>query len=136
MKSALTSVLSLLASVVTGAQFPSLRIPLPPTGGVTFSTEAATHNISGTASFTQLLDHDDPSKGTFQQQYWWDASRWSGLGAPVVLLTPGEAAAAPYTGYLTNQTISGLFAQEINGAAIIIERKSLHIPTIIILTTA
>lgn len=27
----------------------------------------------GGGYFDQLLDHDDPSKGTFKQRYWWNA---------------------------------------------------------------
>ena len=41
----------------------------------------------------------------------------------MVLFTPGEEAAAGYTGYLTNVTITGLYAQEIKGAVILLERK-------------
>ena len=46
----------------------------------------------------------------------------------MVLFTPGEEAAAGYTGYLGNETITGLYAQEIKGAVILIERKSLLAP--------
>ena len=62
---------------------------------------------AGSAFFSQFLDHDDRSKGTFQQKFWWDAEWWAGPGSPVVLFTPGEVAAAPYWGYLTNKTITG-----------------------------
>lgn len=44
------------------------------------------------------------------------------LMSQVVLFTPGEQAAAPFTGYLTNRTVTGLFAQSIGGAVIVIER--------------
>ncbi len=40
-----------------------------------------------------------------------------------MLFTPGEAAAAPYGSYLTNATVVGLYAQEIKGAVVMIERK-------------
>lgn len=40
----------------------------------------------------------------------------------VVLFTPGEEAADGYLGYLYNETISGLFGQEINGAVLLLER--------------
>jgi hypothetical protein len=40
----------------------------------------------------------------------------------VVLFTPGEEAADGYVGYLTNLTITGLYAQEINGAVVMLER--------------
>lgn len=42
----------------------------------------------------------------------------------VVLFTPGEIAADQYTAYLTNKTLTGLYAQEINGAVVMLERTS------------
>lgn len=41
----------------------------------------------------------------------------------VVFFTPGEIAAAGYGGYLTNATITGLYAQEIKGAVVMVERE-------------
>jgi len=43
--------------------------------------------------------------------------------SPIVFFTPGEVAAAGYTGYITNRTITGLFAQEIKGAAVMLEHR-------------
>ena len=40
----------------------------------------------------------------------------------VILFTPGETEAAPYTGWLTNRTLLGLYAQEFGGAMIMLER--------------
>lgn len=45
----------------------------------TFSSNAK----NGTSFFQQLLDHQDPSKGTFQMKYWWNAEYWEGPGSPV-----------------------------------------------------
>lgn len=42
----------------------------------------------------------------------------------MVLFTPGEEAADGYEGYLKNQTITGLYGQEIQGAVVLIERKA------------
>jgi hypothetical protein len=47
---------------------------------------AAVSNITGNAFFTQWLDHDDHSKGTFQQKFWWNAQYWAGPGSPVRIL--------------------------------------------------
>ncbi|KAG9242909.1 serine carboxypeptidase S28-domain-containing protein [Calycina marina] len=101
-----------------GDEFPVVRNPL-------FTSATANYgaNLTGTAFFDQLLDHNDPNKGKFKQQYWWNATTWAGKGSPVVFFTPGEVAAAAYTGYLTNRTIVGIFAQEINGAAVILEHR-------------
>lgn len=78
---------------------------------------------TGQATFQQLIDHDHPELGTFPQQFWWSDEFYAGPGSPVVFFTPGEAAAAPYTGYLTNRTITGLFAQAIGGAVVIMEHR-------------
>ena len=46
------------------------------------------------------------------------------------MMTPGEVAAEGYVGYLTNKTLTGLYAQEIKGAVILVERTpflSLHV---------
>ncbi|KAJ6107262.1 Peptidase S28 [Penicillium sp. IBT 18751x] len=93
------------------------RRPLPP------PAVAAATATYGQSTFEQLIDHKNPSLGTFSQQYWWNSEWWKGEGAPVVLFTPGEEAAAGYTGYLTNKTLTGAFAQEIKGAVILIEHR-------------
>jgi hypothetical protein len=41
----------------------------------------------------------------------------------IVMFTPGEVAAAGYSGYLTNRTITGAYAQAIGGAVIMLERE-------------
>lgn len=41
----------------------------------------------------------------------------------MVLFNPGEIAAAPYVGYLTNRTLSGVYAQELGAAAILVEHR-------------
>ena len=126
MKSSVFSAVSLFVGAVLAAspRPPGMLPPIPPTEESfgTVKTLAAVANVTGTAFFDQLLDHNNPSKGTFKQQYWWDATKWAGPGSPVVFFTPGEVAAAGYTGYLRNVTITGLFAQEIKGAAVLLER--------------
>jgi hypothetical protein len=77
----------------------------------------------GTGTFQQILDHSDPSKGTFSQAFWWSTEYWQGPGSPVVFFTPGEVAAAGYTGYLTNRTLTGILAQELGAAAVILEHR-------------
>ncbi|PBK97921.1 hypothetical protein ARMGADRAFT_1076366 [Armillaria gallica] len=72
--------------------------------------------------FNQLIDHTNPSLGTFQQRYWHTYEFYE-PGGPIILMTPGEANAAPYTGYLTNRTINGLITQQENGAVIILEHR-------------
>lgn len=73
--------------------------------------------------FDQLIDHSDPSKGTFKQRYWYNDEFYAGEGSPVVLNAPGENASDGYTGYVTNRTIPGAFGQAIGGAVILIEHR-------------
>jgi hypothetical protein len=47
------------------------------------------------------------------------------LPEQIVFFTPGEIAAAGYGAYLTNVTLTGLLAQELNGAVVMIEREKL-----------
>ncbi|OQD74333.1 hypothetical protein PENDEC_c011G02776 [Penicillium decumbens] len=101
----------------TAAQAAIGRRPLPPPAA---AESTATH---GQSTFEQLIDHNNPSLGTFFQQYWWNSEWWDGEGSPVVLFTPGEEAAAKYTGYLTNKTLTGLYGQEIKGAVIVLEQN-------------
>ncbi|KAG7443164.1 uncharacterized protein BT62DRAFT_935498 [Guyanagaster necrorhizus] len=72
--------------------------------------------------FDQLIDHNNPSLGTFQQRYWHTYEFYE-PGGPIILMTPGEVNAEPYTGYLTNGTINGLIAQQENGAVIVLEHR-------------
>ena len=87
------------------------------------TTTVAVPPTTGNATFEQLIDHDNPSAGTFQQTFWWNDQWWGGPGSPVVLFTPGEIAAAGYQGYLTNATITGAFAQAIKGAVVMVEHR-------------
>ena len=41
----------------------------------------------GNATFEQLIDHDNPSLGTFSQFYYYSTEFWKGPGSPVVLFT-------------------------------------------------
>ena len=73
--------------------------------------------------FEQLIDHSDPSRGTFSQRYWYDMQYWKGPGSPIVLFTPGEENAVYYTGYLDNDTVNGVLAQEVGAATIVLEHR-------------
>ncbi|KAI0158890.1 peptidase S28 [Pestalotiopsis sp. NC0098] len=79
-------------------------------------------DLIGNATFEQYLDHSDPSLGTFEQRYWWDGSNYK-TGGPVFVFNPGESAADDMIGYLANDTVPGRYAQEFNGAAIVIEHR-------------
>lgn len=72
--------------------------------------------------FDQLIDHDNPSLGTFKQRYWHSWEYYE-HGGPIILSTPGESNAEGYEGYLTNRTINGRIAQQQNGSTIVLEHR-------------
>ncbi|KAI0132335.1 peptidase S28 [Xylariales sp. AK1849] len=121
MKVALLSVLPFL-SITPAAAIPEARdIHLKKRFGVK-ALDNPCLDLVGNATFEQNLDHSDLSQGTFEQRYWWDASHYK-TGGPVFVFNPGELAADGMLGYLTNGTIPGLYAQEFDGAAIVIEHR-------------
>ncbi|ROW08683.1 hypothetical protein VPNG_06442 [Cytospora leucostoma] len=129
MKSAALLATSLLASSAWAIKTRSKSLVPPPLRDPEFhSADAIAKRATNTATngqgvFQQLLDHNDPTLGTFNQSYWWSSQYWKGPGSPVVFFTPGEVAAEDYTGYLTNETITGLFGQAIGGAVILLEHR-------------
>ena len=79
--------LALAAAAVIAPPMPLQ--PLPPSAKKhgALATQATTYY------FDQLIDHTDPSLGTFQMRYWFDSTFYK-EGGPIILNTPGEANAA------------------------------------------
>lgn len=77
----------------------------------------------GNSTFQQLIDHKNPSLGTFSQFYFYSDQYYAGPGSPVILFTPGEANVTGYTNYLTNKRLTGLFAEAIGAAIIVLEHR-------------
>ncbi|KAF5313669.1 hypothetical protein D9611_010202 [Ephemerocybe angulata] len=73
-------------------------------------------------TFDQLIDHSNPSAGTFKQRYYhtWEYYK---TGGPIVLTTPGEQTADDTFALLTNASMSGFIAQATNGAVINLEHR-------------
>ncbi|KAJ6515446.1 serine carboxypeptidase S28-domain-containing protein [Mycena sanguinolenta] len=97
-------------------------VPVEQTGPVTSRNGTMLPPYNTTYTFQQLIDHNNPSLGTFTQRYWHTYEFYEN-GGPIILFTPGEANAQPYSGYLTNATINGQIAQQENGAAIVLEHR-------------
>ncbi|KAK6066992.1 serine carboxypeptidase S28 [Seiridium cupressi] len=123
MKTTLASVLPLLAYIAPSAATLSARDIHMKHKRFGLKTAAIDDlDLVGNATFDQNLDHSDSSKGTFEQRYWWDGSHYK-PGGPVFVFNPGESSADDMIGYLKNTTLPGRYAQEFNGAAIIIEHR-------------
>ena len=84
---------------------------------------AADISSMGNATFTQLIDHSNPSLGTFEQFYYWSNQYYAGPGSPVVFFTPGEVAADGYEIYLSANSTPGVIAQQLGAAAVIVEHR-------------
>lgn len=78
---------------------------------------------SSNTTFSQLIDHDNPDLGTFEQFYYYDTTYWKGPGSPVILFTPGEVNATGYQSYLTTNRTTGVVAEEIGAATIVLEHR-------------
>ncbi|KAJ7106499.1 peptidase S28 [Mycena crocata] len=72
--------------------------------------------------FDQILDHSNPSLGTFPQRFWFFDGYYK-EGGPIVLFNAGEEDASGYTGYLQNGTIVGAIAYATGGATIVLEHR-------------
>ncbi|KAF2102204.1 serine carboxypeptidase [Rhizodiscina lignyota] len=77
----------------------------------------------GNTTFLQLIDHNNPSLGTFEQFYMYDTTYYKGPGSPIVLFTPGEVNASAYTTYLNTNRTTGVVAKEIGAATIVLEHR-------------
>ena len=77
----------------------------------------------GNGTFSQLIDHNDPSLGTFEQWYMYTTKWYKGPGSPVVLFTPGEVNATGYDSYLTLDRTPAVLAKEIGAAVIVLEHR-------------
>ncbi|KAK2020698.1 endoprotease [Colletotrichum zoysiae] len=80
-------------------------------------------SLSGEGSFSQYIDHNNLSKGTFSQHFWYNATHWKGPGSPIIFYTPGQNAAATHLSYLTDATLPGLVASQLGGAVILVEHR-------------
>ncbi|KAF4615694.1 hypothetical protein D9613_012558 [Agrocybe pediades] len=72
--------------------------------------------------FDQLIDHDNPSLGTFTQRN--NFLNTFATGGPIILYTNGEGNSEPTAvDDITNVTMHGMLAQRLNGAIISIEHR-------------
>lgn len=87
------------------------------------ATTAATP-VAGWGFFDQLLDHANPSLGTFKQRYWYNTQYWKGPTSPIIFVNPGEQAGDGFNvTYPTAARLTGKFAQAMGGAVVIMEHR-------------
>ncbi|KAJ7500042.1 hypothetical protein FB451DRAFT_1430813 [Mycena latifolia] len=108
--------------VIFNAKRTSPIVSVEPTSPVTSRNGTILPPYNATYYFQQLIDHNNPSLETFTQCYWHTYEMYE-PGGPIILLTPGEANAMLYVGYLTNTTISSCIAQQEHGATVVLEHR-------------
>ncbi|KAI1080058.1 peptidase S28 [Whalleya microplaca] len=82
------------------------------------------NGTAGWGTFEQLIDHSRPELGTFDQRYWYATQYWKGPGSPIILVNPGEQAADGFNiSYPTSQRLTGLMAEKVGGAVVILEHR-------------
>ncbi|KDQ17874.1 hypothetical protein BOTBODRAFT_104521 [Botryobasidium botryosum FD-172 SS1] len=126
----LTGLLALSSGVAAHtARRPNLNIPPVPASPLVAAPEGLPLKDGTTLPpydkiyiFNQLIDHSNPSLGTFPQRYYFTYEYYE-KGGPIVLSTPGEGPLDGYSGYITNRTINGVIAQGNKGAAVMIEHR-------------
>ncbi|KAF7344257.1 hypothetical protein MVEN_01717000 [Mycena venus] len=115
-----------LAPLVAGARRPNSPPQLTQPALAFSDTRAAALTPTATAPvayfFDQLLDHSNPSLGTFPQRFWFYEGYYK-EGGPIILFNAGEVDASGYTGYLLNETITGAIAYAVGGANIVLEHR-------------
>ncbi|KAF7375194.1 hypothetical protein MSAN_00406000 [Mycena sanguinolenta] len=127
---AFVSIACALVSLVAAARPPSGLLPLkqPPLAFAETRTGLAPDATQPTAYFfDQILDHSNPSLGTFQQRFWFYEGYYK-EGGPIILVQRQNLRrygpdASLYTGYLLNETITGAMAYAVGGATIVLEHR-------------
>lgn len=128
---ALSALLALLtpAAGVLGLLRPNAAPQIRPQQQLTGGTDAT--SLDGTATgtngwgtFNQLIDHSNPSLGTFKQRYWYGTKYWNGPGSPIILVSMAEQdASGSNQTYLGLSSMPGVMAQAVGGAVIILEYR-------------
>ncbi|KAL2265025.1 hypothetical protein VTJ83DRAFT_7535 [Remersonia thermophila] len=80
--------------------------------------------VSGWGEFDQLIDHSNPSLGTFKQRFWYSHEHWRGPGSPIYLATPGEQSAEGFNRtWLSSLRLPGWMANQTGGAVVMLEHR-------------
>ncbi len=97
------------------SNLPLKRIPTPNT--------RRNANPVGEYFFDQLLDHTNPSLGTFKQRYFFSSQYFRDQGSPIILSTPGEQAIDGFQGDLDGPALQNAMMQVFGAAGVVLERE-------------
>ncbi|KAG8929936.1 hypothetical protein FRC00_001348 [Tulasnella sp. 408] len=74
--------------------------------------------------FNQLIDHTNPSRGTFKQRYFFTDEFWTHQGAPIVITTPGEQSANGFDAELTSPaSLQRAVMMTLGAAGVVLEHR-------------
>ncbi|KAG8948858.1 hypothetical protein FRC00_008416 [Tulasnella sp. 408] len=73
--------------------------------------------------FEQLIDHNNPSAGTFKQRYFFSDQYWKGDGSPIILQTPGERPADDSFQMMQRGFLQSKMMLELGAAGVILEHR-------------
>ncbi|KAI9734925.1 MAG: hypothetical protein M1834_002005 [Cirrosporium novae-zelandiae] len=78
----------------------------------------------GQGRFKQLIDHDNPSLGTFSQRYRWNRQHWAGPGSPIILSSTQEEPNDYGRNFMfLSNGLAMLYAKKIGGAILALEHR-------------
>ncbi|KAG8905343.1 hypothetical protein FRC01_008391 [Tulasnella sp. 417] len=74
--------------------------------------------------FDQLIDHANPSAGTFKQRFFFSDEYYKGQGSPIVIGTPGEQSADGFYTDLTGYSMMHAMLDVWGAAGVVLERDA------------
>ncbi|KAG8896042.1 hypothetical protein FRC01_012063, partial [Tulasnella sp. 417] len=96
-----------------------LRNPPPPPASSSANLQASQPHY-----FDQLIDHNNPSRGTFKQRYFFTDELWTQQGAPIVISTPGEQSADGFDTELTSPaSLQRAVMMNLGAAGVVLEHR-------------
>lgn len=75
------------------------------------------------AYFDQLIDHNNPSLGTFQQEYWYSDEYYGGPGRPIVMWAPSENTVTTESTDLSDRYLPGYYAKALNAGVVQLQHR-------------
>ncbi|CEJ92884.1 hypothetical protein VHEMI08511 [[Torrubiella] hemipterigena] len=103
--------------------FANVEARLIPHRSITAGVKSSQASNVVAAEFDQLIDHSNPSLGTFKQRYWFNSDFYGDPGSPIILESPGESTVNPKWIDPTESSITGLYASKVNGATVTLEHR-------------
>lgn len=121
---AAAALVAIMASPAAAAIHRLHGMEIGPVDDTTHQLSKRAEAFSGQGTFDQLIDHANPSLGTFKQRFWYGTEYWRGPGSPIFVVNPGEQSAEGFNRtYFTNARLTGRMAQEMGGAVLIMEHR-------------